>query len=42
MPVRPARKSEQIKPKSSVGDDLSAAEFTWDNFRRPLRRREAF
>ncbi|MET9878302.1 sugar ABC transporter substrate-binding protein [Actinacidiphila glaucinigra] len=28
----PAKKSEQIKPKSSVSGDLSAAEFTWDNF----------
>lgn len=28
----PAKKSEQIKPKSSVSAGLSAAEFTWDNF----------
>ncbi|MFF7677010.1 hypothetical protein [Actinacidiphila glaucinigra] len=39
--MRPARKGEQVNPKYSVGGDLSAAEFTWDNFHRPLRRREA-
>ena len=28
----PAKKSEQVKPKSAVSADLSASEFTWDNF----------
>jgi multiple sugar transport system substrate-binding protein len=28
----PQKKAEQVKPKSSVSADLSASEFTWDNF----------
>lgn len=28
----PGKKSEQAKPKASISADLSASEFTWDNF----------
>ncbi|MFP8960244.1 ABC transporter substrate-binding protein [Streptomyces nanhaiensis] len=28
----PAKRAEQVKPKSEVSAGLSAAEFTWDNF----------